>query len=203
MGNGVVHIIDTVLIPTTVTTGAPKPSKNIVQLAQSTPVLSTLVTALKAGDLVSALQAKGPFTVFAPTNAAFAKVPKTELARLLEPKNVKDLVDILTYHVVSGAAVYSKDLKPTQNVKTLQGQSLSIKASSTGVTINGIAKATIADVGATNGVVHIIDTVLIPPPTVTTAPPKAIENIVDLALGTPVLSTLLFSLSMMICLLQV
>merc|ERR1712032_131726 len=163
MGNGVVHIIDTVLIPTTVTTGAPKPSKNIVQLAQSTPVLSTLVIAVKAGGLVGALQSKGPFTVFAPTNAAFAKVPKAELARLLEPKNVKDLVAVLTYHVVAGAAVYSKDLKPTQKVKTLQGQSLLIKASSAGVTINGIAKVTTADVGATNGVVHIIDTVLLPP----------------------------------------
>merc|ERR1712032_951936 len=194
MGNGVVHIIDTVLIPTTVTTGAPKPSKNIVQLALGTPALSTLVTALKAGDLVSALQGKGPFTVFAPTNAAFAKLPKAELTRLLDPKNAKDLVAVLTYHVVAGAAVYSKDLKPTQNVKTLQGQSLSIKLSSAGVTINGIAKVTTADVGASNGVVHIIDTVLIPPPTASTAPPKPSKNIVQLAQGTPALSTLVTAL---------
>merc|ERR1712222_151990 len=143
---------------------------------------------------MGALQAKGPFTVFAPTNAAFGKLPKEELARLLDPKNVKDLVDILTYHVVADAAMYSKDLKPTQNVKTLQGQSLSIKLSSAGVTINGIAKVTTADGGASNGGVHIIDTVLIPPPTATTAPPKSSKNIVQLALGTPALSTLVTAL---------
>merc|ERR1712222_197998 len=108
-----------------------------------------LVTALKAGNLVTALQGKGPFTVFAPANAAFAKLPKATLASLLEPKNKNKLVDILTYHVVAGAAVYSKDLKPTQTVKTLQGKTVLVKKSSDGVT--------------TNGVVHVIDTVLMPP----------------------------------------
>merc|ERR1712185_180980 len=115
--NGVVHIIDAVLMPPT---SSETPEKNIAKLAVSVPDLSTLVTALKAGDLVTALQGDGPFTVFAPSNAAFAKLPKATLESLLEPKNKDVLVGILTYHVVSGAAVFSKDLKPTQNIKTLQ-----------------------------------------------------------------------------------
>merc|ERR1712032_1629119 len=168
--NGVVHIIDTVLMPPTpTTTTASGPSKNIVELAQGSSDLSTLVTALKAGDLVAALQGKGPFTVFAPSNAAFAKLPKATLESVLEPKNKGKLVDILTYHVVSGAAVSSKDLKPTQNVKTLQGDGVLVTSSRYGVLINGNSKVIAADIAATNGVVHIIDTVLIPPtPTATT-----------------------------------
>merc|ERR1712151_588980 len=113
-------------------------------------------------------EAKGPFTVFAPTNDAFGKLPKAELDRLLEPKNVKELANILTYHVVSGAAVYSKDLKPTQEVATLQGQNLIITSSAAGVVINGNSKVTTADNAASNGVVHIIDTVLIPKAATTT-----------------------------------
>merc|ERR1712222_271427 len=149
--------------------------------------LSTLVTALKAGNLVTALQGKGPFTVFAPANAAFAKLPKATLKSLLEPKNKNKLVDILTYHVVAGAAVYSKDLKPTQTVKTLQGKTVLVKKSSDGVTINGNSKVIAADIAATNGVVHVIDTVLMPP----SGPTK---NIVQLALGTKTLSTLVTAL---------
>merc|ERR1712147_85255 len=158
--------IDTVLMPK-----ASGPSKNIVELAQGSNDLSTLVTALQAGGLVAALQGKGPFTVFAPSNAAFAKLPKATLESLLEPKNKAKLVDILTYHVVSGAAVFSKDLKATQNVKTLQGQTVLVTSSAAaGVVINGNSKVIAADVAATNGVVHIIDTVLMPPaPTTTTA----------------------------------
>merc|ERR1712151_677913 len=134
-----------------------KASQNIVELAQGTPDLSTLVTAVVAGNLAGALQGTGPFTVFAPSNAAFAKLPKAELTRLLDPKNVKELVDILQYHVVSGAAVYSKDLKPTQQVKTLLGgRKLLVQSSSAGVTINGNSKVIAADNAATNGVVHII-----------------------------------------------
>jgi len=86
-----------------------------------------LVTALKAGKLVTALEGKGPFTVFAPDNNAFAKLPAATLKHLLEPQNINELDAVLEYHVVSGAAVYSKDLKPTQNVKTLEGESLLIE----------------------------------------------------------------------------
>ena len=136
---------------------------NIVELAVATPDLSTLVTALKAAKLTGALSGKGPFTVFAPTNEAFAKLPSATLKRLLEPKNVKELQAVLEYHVIAGAAVHSKDLKPEQQVKTLEGEELFISASSRdGVRINGVSKVTTADVDATNGVVHIIDHVLVP-----------------------------------------
>ena len=123
--NGVVHLIDTVLMPSS--NAPPMASKNIVQLAQGSAGLSTLVSALQAGDLVTALQGKGPFTVFAPTNAAFKKLPKAALNRLLQPQNKQELVGVLTYHVLSGSAVYSKDLKARQEVKTLQGQNLLVE----------------------------------------------------------------------------
>merc|ERR1712032_709204 len=186
--NGVVHIIDTVLMPPTT---AAKPTKNIVELAQGTDSLSTLVTALTAGNLVTALQGNGPFTVFAPSNAAFAKVSSATLTRLLEPKNVQDLATILKYHVVSGASVYSKNLKRMQRVKTLQGGKLLVMSSSAGVTVNRKVKVTAADNAATNGVVHIIDTVLMPPTTAA----KPTKNIVALAQGTDSLSTLVTALT--------
>merc|ERR1719453_1822129 len=169
--NGVVHIIDAVLIPATSIMAPPKPTKNIAELAVSVSDLSTLVTALTKGNLVSALQGDGPFTVFAPNNAAFGKLPKADLHKLLQPENVAQLVQILKYHVVSGAAVYSKDLKATQNVKTLEGAELVVTKSDAGVTINGKSKVTAADNAATNGVVHIIDAVLIPATSIM-APPK-------------------------------
>merc|ERR1712086_879463 len=143
--NGVVHIIDAVLIPPA--PPAPSPTgKNIVQLAQSVPDLSTLVTALVAGNLTSALSGKGPFTVFAPTNEGFAKVPAATLKHLLDPANIKELQAVLEYHVIAGAAVFAKDLKPQQMVTSLEGQQLNITASSRfGVQINGVAKVTAAD----------------------------------------------------------
>merc|ERR1711937_22124 len=158
--NGVVHIIDTVLIPAKIANAA---SKSIVELAASTKDLSTLVTALTAGKLVTALEGKGPFTVFAPTNEAFAKLPKATLNSLLEPKNIKQLDAVLEYHVVAGAAVFSKSLKSSQRVKTLQGSTILVQKTWRGVYINGKSKVTTADVKATNGVVHIINTVLLPP----------------------------------------
>merc|ERR1719183_2332056 len=136
--------------------------KSIVEVASGNKDLSTLVTALTAGKLVTALEGKGPFTVFAPSNEAFAKLPKATLKNLLDPKNIKLLDSVLEYHVVSGAAVHSTDLKPSQHVKTLQGESLLVDVHWSGVFINRKAQVTTADVGATNGVVHIIDTVLVP-----------------------------------------
>ena len=153
-----------------------KPTKNIVELAQGNAGLSTLVTALTAGKLVSALQGTGPFTVFAPSNAAFAKLPQQDLNRLLDANNVDDLVSILKYHVVSGAAVYSKDLKASQNVKTLAGRKVLVQTSSDGVTVNRNSKVIAADNAAINGVVHIIDTVLIPPMLTTTTRPKPAQG---------------------------
>jgi uncharacterized surface protein with fasciclin (FAS1) repeats len=150
--NGVLHKVGSVLTP-------PAPLPNIVQLAQSVPDLSTLVTALVAGKLTGALSGAGPFTVFAPTNEAFAKVPASTLAHLLDPANIKELDAVLEYHVIAGAAVFAKDLKPTQEVKTLEGDELKIVVNAGRVTVNGAA-VTAADNAATNGVVHIIDGVL-------------------------------------------
>ena len=134
--------------------------KDIVQLAQSVPDLSTLVTAVVAGKLVTTLESAGPFTVFAPTNEAFAKVPTATLAHLLDPANIGELDSVLTYHVLAGA-VQSKDLKPFQFVKTVNGDSLSIFVDAGTVNVNN-AKVTAADNEASNGVVHIIDEVLVP-----------------------------------------
>merc|ERR1740138_91886 len=155
--NGVVHIIDAVLLPPSMT------ERSIIELASGNKDLSTLVAAITAGKLVTALEAKGPFTVFAPTNAAFAKLPKATLNSLLEPKNIKQLDAVLEYHVVAGAAVFSKNLKSSQRVKTLQGSTILVQRSWRGVYINGKSKVTTADVKATNGVMHIINTVLLPP----------------------------------------
>ena len=139
------------------------PSQTIVEVAVGAEQVSTLVTAIKAASLVETLSGEGPFTVFAPTNEAFAKLPSALLKKLLEPANIKQLDEVLEYHVVAGAAVHAKDLKPEQQVKTLEGEELFISASSRdGVRINGVSKVTTADVDATNGVVHIIDHVLIP-----------------------------------------
>ena len=173
--NGVVHIIDTVLLPPSTPpspspTPSPSPSptpapatKNIVQLAQSVKDLSTLVTAVIAANLTAALEAKGPFTVFAPTNEAFAKLPAAYLKRLLDPANIKELQAILEYHVVAGAAVYSKDLHYFNRVKTLdQGEEVYIVKEHGAVIVNYKSHVTAADNAATNGVVHIIDEVLIP-----------------------------------------
>merc|ERR1711934_345372 len=161
--NGVVHIIDNVLIPRALDQSAsPAVTKNIVELAAATADLSTLVTALKAGKLTDALSGKGPFTVFAPSNEAFAKLPKAVLERLLDPKNIKELQDLLEYHVIAGAAVHKADLKFTQKVKTLEGKELFVVKDHRGDMLVDNARVTTADVDASNGVVHIIDKVLIP-----------------------------------------
>ena len=130
-------------------------SNTIVDLAVATPDLSTLVTALKAADLVDTLSGKGPFTVFAPTNEAFAKLPAGVLANLLKPENKAQLVDILTYHVAAGD-VQSKDLTDMEMITTVEGKNVTARVSSDGIFINS-AKVTAADNEASNGVVHIID----------------------------------------------
>merc|ERR1711959_449501 len=172
--NGVVHIVDTVLLPPDMPSPSPSNTMvdaedNIIGLAAATPDLSTLVTAIKAGNLVSTLSSTGPFTVFAPTNEAFAKLPAVYLKQLLDPKNVKLLQKLLEYHVVAGAAVHAADLKPFQFVKTVEGQQVSIVKRDGSVLVNG-AKVTTADADASNGVVHIVDTVLIPPDMLPAAP---------------------------------
>merc|ERR1712194_203329 len=142
------------------------------------PELSTLTTALKsAGLLNQALSGKGPFTVFAPSNDAFAKLGESELQRLLDPTNLRQLQDVLGVHVTVGATLHSEDLQPVQNVKSLEGKDLSITngRSSDGNEVRvGFpyqlywpelpAKVIRSDIDASNAVVHIIDIVLMPPP---------------------------------------
>lgn len=129
---------------------------DIVDTAVAAGNFSTLVTAVKAAGLVETLKGAGPFTVFAPTDEAFAKVPKATLEGLLADKAA--LAKVLTYHVVSGK-VMAADVK-AGHVKTVQGTDLAM-ATEGGVTVNG-AKVVAADVAASNGVIHAIDTVLMP-----------------------------------------
>merc|ERR1712228_554796 len=150
-------IIDGVLLPPAGLTDA-KP--NIVELAQSVDDLSTLVAAVVAGDLVETLSSPGPFTVFAPVNAAFAALPAGTLDTLLKPENKDQLVDILTYHVV-GAKALSTDLSDGQTITTVEGKDVTVSIGKS-VKIND-ATVVKADVLASNGVVHVVDGVLLPP----------------------------------------
>jgi len=134
--------------------------KNIVELAAGTESLSTLVTAVKAGGLVETLSGDGTFTVFAPTNDAFAALPKGTLDKLLKPENKDKLVAVLTYHVL-GSQVMSTDLKNGMTAKTVQGDEIKVDLSN-GAKIND-AKVVKADIKASNGVVHVIDKVILPP----------------------------------------
>jgi uncharacterized surface protein with fasciclin (FAS1) repeats len=133
--------------------------KDLVAVASGADNFKTLVAAVKAAGLVETLQGKGPFTVFAPTDAAFAKLPAGTVESLLKPENKEKLVAILTYHVVSGK-VLAADVK-TSEAKTVQGQNVKLVVSETGVTVDG-ARVVKTDVMAENGVIHVIDTVIIP-----------------------------------------
>ncbi|MFC3880146.1 fasciclin domain-containing protein [Algoriphagus namhaensis] len=134
---------------------------DIVDLAVSQDFLSTLVAAVKAGDLVDVLKSDGPFTVFAPTNEAFAKLPAGTVENLLKPENKDKLVAVLTYHVVAGK-VLSSDLKDGMKATTVQGSEITITLKDGKAMVNN-ATVTAADVMADNGVVHVIDTVILPP----------------------------------------
>lgn len=136
------------------------PSKDIVDNAAGSADHTTLVAAVKAAGLVETLKGTGPFTVFAPTNEAFAKLPKGTVEGLLKPEKKADLTKVLTYHVVAGA-VKAADLKDGQKLKTLEGGELTVSIKDGKVMING-ATVTIADVISSNGVTHVIDTVLLP-----------------------------------------
>jgi uncharacterized surface protein with fasciclin (FAS1) repeats len=133
---------------------------DIVALAVQTDALSTLVAAVQAAGLVETLQSEGPFTVFAPTNEAFAALPEGTLESLLLEENREMLIQILTYHVVPGK-VMSTDLSDGMSAETVQGSSITINLSNYGVTVDG-ATVVQADVEASNGVVHVIDAVILP-----------------------------------------
>jgi uncharacterized surface protein with fasciclin (FAS1) repeats len=143
-------------------TSAEAKNMNIVETAMHAGQFKTLCAALKAAGLVKTLEAKGPFTVFAPTDAAFAKLPKAVLASLLKPENKAKLISILTYHVVKGKvmAAQVERLKNGAKVKTLNGKDITIH-NKHGVEINN-AKVIKADIVCSNGVIHVINKVLIP-----------------------------------------
>ncbi len=134
-------------------------TKDIVDTAVAAGNFKTLVTAVKAAGLVDTLKGEGPFTVFAPTDEAFAKIPEDKLQALLKDK--KALTAVLTYHVVSGK-VMAADVVKLDSAKTVQGQSLGIVTKDGKVTINGV-NAVKTDIVCKNGVIHVIDAVLMPP----------------------------------------
>lgn len=138
----------------------PAATKDIVDVAIGSTDHTTLVAAVTAAGLVETLKGAGPFTVFAPTNAAFAALPAGTVDGLLKPESKAALTKILTYHVVAGA-VKAADLKDGQKIKTLQGEELTVAIKDGKVTING-ANVTAADLAGSNGVVHVIDAVLMP-----------------------------------------
>jgi uncharacterized surface protein with fasciclin (FAS1) repeats len=151
-GNGVIHVIDTVLLPK-------EGPMDIVDTAVKAGSFKTLVAAAKAAGLVDTLKGKGPFTVFAPTDEAFAKLPAGTVETLLKPENKDKLVAILTYHVVAGN-VKAADVVKLKSAETLLGQTVAIDATD-GVKVNN-AKVVKADLDCGNGVIHVIDTVLLP-----------------------------------------
>ena len=137
-------------------------SKNsIVDIAASNENFSTLVAALKAADLVNALQANGPFTVFAPSNEAFSKLPKGTLDDLLKPENKSKLQAILKYHVVAQKVAAEDALGAKTSLDTLHGERILVDGSDGKVRVKN-ATVTSADINASNGVIHVIDTVLLP-----------------------------------------
>ncbi len=140
--------------------GAQDKGQDIVDTAVGAGQFNTLAAALTAAGLVDTLKGPGPFTVFAPTDAAFAKLPKGTVEDLLKPENKAKLTAILTYHVVSGK-VMATDVTKLSSAKTVQGES--VKVSTMGSTVMiGAAHVTATDIAASNGVIHVIDTVLIP-----------------------------------------
>jgi len=166
--NGVIHVIDSVLLPS---------SKTIPEVASDAGSFSTLLAAAKAAGLAEVLGSEGPFTVFAPTDEAFAKLPEGTVASLLEPANKQKLVDILKYHVVSGR-VFSEDAVAAKQAKTLEGSTLAIAVTADGAQVNsaGLVKT---DINASNGVIHVIDSVLIPPAKTSHAAPFAPQGVVQ------------------------
>jgi len=147
------------LLSTSVFAGGMK--KDIVDTAVNAGSFNTLVAAVKAADLVDTLKCEGPFTVFAPTDEAFAALPEGTVENLLKPENKDQLIAVLTYHVVPGK-VMSGDISGTSTMTaSVQGQKLDINATD-GVKINDATVVT-ADVAASNGVIHVIDKVLLPP----------------------------------------
>jgi transforming growth factor-beta-induced protein len=149
--NGVIHVIDSVILPA---------DKDIVDTAVAAGSFKTLAAALTAAGLVDSLKGEGPFTVFAPTDEAFAKLPAGTVESLLLPENKDKLIAVLTYHVVSGK-VLASDVVKLKSAKTLNGKDAMIKVSDKGVMVDG-ANVVKTDIETSNGVIHVIDNVILP-----------------------------------------
>ena len=149
--NGVIHVIDSVILPA---------DKTIPETASAAGSFGTLLAAVGAAGLADTLGSEGPFTVFAPTDEAFGALPAGTIETLLKPENKRQLVDVLTYHVVAGR-VYSPDALAAKNAETLQGTTIAIAPTESGASVNN-AKLLITDLDASNGVIHVIDRVLLP-----------------------------------------
>ena len=149
--NGIIHVIDTVILPS---------SDNIVTTAKNAKMFNTLLAAAQAAGLAETLADGGPFTIFAPTDEAFGKLPEGTVASLLKPENHEQLRQILKYHVVSGR-VYSDQAAKLNHADTLAEQTIDIENKSQGLYIND-ARVVKADIDSSNGVIHVIDTVILP-----------------------------------------
>ncbi len=162
--NGVIHVIDTVLLPPSeeAASDTMAASNTIVDIAVADGRFSTLVAAVKAADLVETLSGEGPFTVFAPTDEAFAKLPAGTLDSLLLPENKQKLTDILLYHVVPGK-VMAADVVTLTSAATALGKDITITVKDGKVYLNDDIQVIITDIEASNGVIHVIDGVLLPP----------------------------------------
>lgn len=141
---------------------AEEAKKDIVDTAVGAGSFNTLVAAVKAAELVEILKGEGPFTVFAPTDEAFAKLPEGTLDELLKPENKEKLQAILTYHVVAGK-VMAADVVNLESAKTVQGSDIKIEVKDGSVILNGDSKVVTTDIETSNGVIHVIDTVILPP----------------------------------------
>jgi uncharacterized surface protein with fasciclin (FAS1) repeats len=135
--------------------------KDIVDTAVAAGSFNTLAAALTAADLIGALKGEGPFTVFAPTDEAFAALPEGTVENLLKPENKDQLTAVLLYHVVAGK-IMSADITAAVSPETLQGSTIAVVPAAGGVSVNG-ANVVAADVAASNGVIHVIDAVILPP----------------------------------------
>jgi transforming growth factor-beta-induced protein len=174
--------------------GSMAQAKTIVEIAAGDPNFSTLVTAVKAAGLMDVLNSAGPFTVFAPTNAAFAKVPADQLAAILNDK--AKLTAILTYHVVAGKVLAADVVKMNgQKAKTVEGSEIMITVANGGVMVDK-ANVVQTDIMADNGVIHMIDSVILPGTNSMAADTKMVKKntLVDVALGNPQFSTLVTAL---------
>ena len=143
------------------TAGTASASSDIVATAEAAGQFKTLLAAVRAAGLESTLKGPGPFTVFAPTDEAFAKLPAGTVDGLLKPENKEKLKAVLTYHVVSGSVMAADAVKLTE-AKTVNGKSIKLSAAGGTLSLNGKAKVVKADIAASNGVIHVIDSVILP-----------------------------------------